>query len=369
MHSRFAILAMLLCGAIAASAQVREQITVEEVDVPVYVFSRGKAVRNLTKDDFELYVNGKRQPIDYFEAVDFTEVRAAPAAAPQSAPAIGRTAQPELRDRRLFLFLFDLVFKRAPLASYAAALDRGRRAAVDMVDHALPGDFFAVAAVTFSGIKFTTPFLHDHDAIRRAILQLAPSNSHDGLGLYITPSERQLAETWSSISQPGTAGGGKLSGEDPLPDIVAAASALEQQRATLTANEQMLGYGDLAARLRGLEGLKHIIFFSDGYPFDPGEQASTVKDIVAKLQSANINFHTVDLTPMANVADPTSVSPADTSPQKRPSEDPALLGVPNVNWFAPKPGKVPPSENELLFWIANETGGSWIHWTNVLAPA
>jgi hypothetical protein len=40
-HSRFAIFAVLFCGAIAASGQVREQITVEAVDVPVYVFSKG----------------------------------------------------------------------------------------------------------------------------------------------------------------------------------------------------------------------------------------------------------------------------------------------------------------------------------------
>src|SRR5437660_656755 len=71
MHIRFVIAATLLCGAIAASAQVREQITVEAVDVPVYVFSNGKPVRHLSKDDFELFVNGKPQPVDYFETVDF----------------------------------------------------------------------------------------------------------------------------------------------------------------------------------------------------------------------------------------------------------------------------------------------------------
>src|SRR5947209_13753801 len=100
MHIRFVIAATLLCGAIAASAQVREQITVEAVDVPVYVFAKGKPVRQLSKNDFELFVNGKPQPIDYFEMVDFT----APPAAPSSHDA-APAAQPDLRERRMFLLL------------------------------------------------------------------------------------------------------------------------------------------------------------------------------------------------------------------------------------------------------------------------
>src|SRR5205085_2131796 len=105
------LVAFFLVGAIAASAQMREQITVEAVDVPVYVFSHGKPVRNLTKDDFELFVNGKRQPIDYFEAVDFAEIPPPPAAAlSEKTAAPEKTLLPphtELRERRLFLLLFD----------------------------------------------------------------------------------------------------------------------------------------------------------------------------------------------------------------------------------------------------------------------
>lgn len=372
---RLAVVATLLCGALAASAQVREQITVEAVDVPVYVFSHGKPVRNLTKDDFELYVNGKRQPIDYFEAVDFAE--APPAAAPSE-----KTASPEetpsaphaeLRERRLFLFLFDLIFKNpnnpSKLAAYALRLDRSRRAAVDMVDHALPSDFFAVAAVTGVGIKFVTPFLRDHDAIRRAILQLAPSKARDGLALSITPSERGMAETWRAFSQPLTTGGGKSAGEDPLPGLLASARALEADRELNLVNGQIEGYGDVASRLRGLEGLKHVILFSDGYPSDPVGQFSSVKRMAALFQSANVYLHTVDLTPMAIGSDPSSISAVDTTPQTRPSEDPALLGNPDIDWFAPKPSIMGPSENESLFTMANETGGSWIHWTNQIAPA
>ena len=69
----FGILSLLVAG---ANAQTREEVTVQLIDVPVYVFSRGKPIRNLTKDDFELFVNGKPQAIDYFDPIAFEPAEA-----------------------------------------------------------------------------------------------------------------------------------------------------------------------------------------------------------------------------------------------------------------------------------------------------
>jgi len=238
-----------------------------------------------------------------------------------------------------------------------------------MVDHALPSDFFAVAAVTGVGIKFIAPFLREHDAIRRAILQLAPSKSHDGLALSITPSERGMAETWRASPQDQAAGGGKAGGEDPLPELLEATKALAADRELNLARDRIEGYGDVAARLRGLEGFKHVILFSDGYPVDLGSAYTSVKSMARLFQSANVYLHTVDLTPMATGSDPSADSPVDTTPQVRVSENPELLGDPNIDWFAPKQSIIPASENESLYAMSNATGGTWIHWTNLIAPA
>ena len=364
MHIRFVIAATLLCGAIAASAQVREQITVEAVDVPVYVFSKGKPVRHLSKGDFELFVNGKPQPMDYFETVDFAAPPAAAAASPQSTPFSAGRGQPELRDRRLFLFLFDLIF-----TSPEGAIDRSRRAAVEMVDHALPGDFFAVAIVTRTRIEFVTPFLRDHDAVRRAILKLGPSAAHDALGISITGAEREMSQAFMSLSE-GSGGGGRAGGEDPLPDILASAKTDEREYVLLVAREEMGWFGQLASRLRGLEGFKHIILFSEGFPVDPERQFSDVKSMAASFQSADVYLHAVDLTPIATgAADAKSVSSAPSrTPGAFVGENVAMVANPNAVSGARAPA-VPPSENESLLWISNATGGSWIHWTNLIAPA
>ncbi|HKS24674.1 MAG TPA: VWA domain-containing protein [Thermoanaerobaculia bacterium] len=350
MPRRFVFLAMFVCSAVAASAQVQEQITVEAVDVPVYVYSQGKPVRDLTKDDFELYVNRKRQVIDYFEIVDFAE---SAAASPEEAPSAASHA--ELRERRLFLLLFDLIFKHPNFVPYASALNRSRRAAVDMVDHALPTDLFAVAAITGGGVKFVSPFLRDHDAVRRAILQLAPSKTHDELGLSITASEREMADAWGSAS---------------LPDLLGAAKALAADREAYLAKERIESYAKVADRLRGLEGFKHVILFSDGYPFDPARQGSSVKGMAAAFQSANAYLHTVDLTPMATGSDPAVMSPPDVSALERPTVNHEAFAIPGVDWFAPQRSVIPPSENESLYVMSNATGGSWVHWTaGRMAPA
>src|SRR5882762_9591900 len=87
---------LILLTAAAKAQTPGEVITVQVVDVPVYVFSHGKPIRDLTKDDFELFVNGKRQAIDYFDRIDFAAVAAAasPDVKPAAAPA------PEPRERR-----------------------------------------------------------------------------------------------------------------------------------------------------------------------------------------------------------------------------------------------------------------------------
>ena len=46
---------------------IQEEVTVIAVEVPVRVLAKGRFVRDLTKDDFEIYENGVLQPITGFE--------------------------------------------------------------------------------------------------------------------------------------------------------------------------------------------------------------------------------------------------------------------------------------------------------------
>src|SRR5688572_5969271 len=94
---------LLLTMALAAplfAQRMSEAVQVTVVEVPVTVVDReGKAVTGLTAENFELYDEGKRVPIDYFEVLDLTmSAKIADAPAEALPPAATRH----------FLLLFDL---------------------------------------------------------------------------------------------------------------------------------------------------------------------------------------------------------------------------------------------------------------------
>jgi hypothetical protein len=80
------------------SSQEQEEVTVTAVEVPVRVLLKGQAVKDLTKDDFELYENGVRQDITHFEIISRMiagETALAPAAKPKP-------------KKRLFILIFNV---------------------------------------------------------------------------------------------------------------------------------------------------------------------------------------------------------------------------------------------------------------------
>src|SRR4030042_3227048 len=62
---------VFIVGALFAEAQERprEEVTVTAVEVPVRVLLKGEAVRDLTREDFEIFENGIKQEITQFEVI------------------------------------------------------------------------------------------------------------------------------------------------------------------------------------------------------------------------------------------------------------------------------------------------------------
>lgn len=350
------IMTLLAAG---AGAQTHESITVQVVDVPVYVFSNGKPIRDLTKNDFELYVNGKRQTIDYFDTIDLTTVGSAPQA---NKPVAAVAADP--RARRLFLLLFDLAYNRP------AALARAQKAAAIMVDHAMRQDLFAVATYGSSGANFVIPFTRDHDVIRRAVLKLAPSSAHDALALSITNAERETAAAWNP-NMAGAAGGG----EDPMAEIMAGFKTEERQRAKNAAETELEGLSAIAARLTDLEGYKHVILFSEGFdselvtgvtnvvsgaPEVDAGMLQALQKLYRAFHAAGAHLHTVDL----RNADSMNLNEKNGPPQATP----VYVGA-GANARPVSTQRFDPLANDVLYEFAAQTGGQFIHYTNDFAGA
>jgi len=230
MNRRLTLLASaLLLVSSQAFAVHHEVATVEVVQVPVYISVNGHAVTGLTKDDFEIYVNGKPQSVDYFDTIDF-------AALPAST-----TSDP--RQRRLYLLTFDERF------SSRAALQRAQKAALQYLDHALPGDVFGVATYTGNhGLQFVVPFTRDQVLLRRALRGLSSAQAGDPLFLTVTT------------------GGGSMAGLDtPGMQDVGFRRELSIQPLRFAVEDEIRALSAVADRMAALDGQKHVVLLSGGF--------------------------------------------------------------------------------------------------------
>lgn len=272
---------LLIACAISAQAQVRESVTVEVVQVPVYITtSDGKPVTGLTKDAFQLSVDGHPQPIEYFDTFDFASAQAG-TQSPVERPR---------RERRLYLLLFDLSF------ATPGTIGRAQRAAREAVARSNPAtDLFSVATYSSSrGVFFLSPFLADRVAVMRAIYTLKGGDAHDPLGLAIASAER--AKWVTAMEKDGAAKGAD---DDLSPflgsevvDTLAGGQANQDNMAAPKAHQieyQLEGLGEAAARFGALEGQKHLVIFTEGF------ESTRITDIKAKNRPPNVDAHLLNL--------------------------------------------------------------------------
>src|SRR5258706_7527759 len=92
--------ASLLLSAASLSAQVSETIDVHVVNVDVTVTSKSGPVRGLTRDDFEIFEDGRRQTITNFYASDETRTTGAARTDSATSTTPAEAVQPDARFRR-----------------------------------------------------------------------------------------------------------------------------------------------------------------------------------------------------------------------------------------------------------------------------
>jgi VWFA-related protein len=289
---------LLIALALPAWSQVHENVTVELIEVPVYVIGPdGKAIRGLTKDNFELRVNRTPTPIEYFDAVDI--------AAPRNEPISSR-------ERRLYLFMFDRLYAPPGL------LARAQKAAIDAVAHSNPDtDFFAVATYTSNhGVEFMIPFLSDHATVARAIATLHIAGDKDPLGLTMPESDRSA---WIAAMEHGSDSGfaegtwgdmidaeidSTLKGGSAFQDAV-------KQPERYRISDLVGNFGDLARRLAGLEGQKHVVVFSTGFVMSLVDSDSQMqielRDMFNAFRAAGVFLDTVDVAGQRSVVESESL--------------------------------------------------------------
>ena len=318
---------------VTAAAQVRENVTVELIEVPVYVSTAtGEAVRGLTKDDFELRVDGRRQPVEYFETIDFAT------RAPQ------RASTRPARERRMYLLLFDANY------TIPAKLLRAQRAAEYAVDRSNPDtDLFAVATSTSKkGIQFATPFVSDRSAIRRALYTLSVTSARDPLSLAMSDVERTTyAVDSTAVSVADAEIADALRGGAAYQDLVA-------DQARHRVSDLLRDLADVAHRLAGLQGQKHVVYFSSTLP------SALIHGGNSPVPSSPLSGGGLDAAALRDFKDLC----------KAFAKAGVFIDAVDLEGIRHQPGRIEPfNSDDGLHMVSHGTGGTFVHGRNDFGPA
>ena len=244
------------------AAQMRESVTVTVIEVPVTVIDRtGQSMRDLKKENFELYVDGKKTPITGFETLDLATIDAQEKQEPNAPPRpLPRAAY------RNFVLLFD-ISNATP-----GMIGRAQKAAADFVGNQMKRRDLAAVA-TFSaekGTQLLTSFTSDRELLQHVITNvIKPDALQVGDALRLTMPPR------THVAPPaGSAGNDR---ERSMADERAeaereytdkfnrAAEAAHNEFARHRIEVQFQDLGKLALLLDRTPGQKQILLLSEGF--------------------------------------------------------------------------------------------------------
>ncbi|MGH8102782.1 MAG: VWA domain-containing protein, partial [Chthoniobacterales bacterium] len=237
---------------------------------------KGNLVRDLKKDDFTLYEDGKKQQISTFDFENVDELETAGAAektvtgeagAP-SAPAgvLKKSDQPAMnaRDRRVIVFFFDFS------AMEPEQIDRCVDAAKKYVNAQMhPADLVALVSLA-TNMRVDLDFTDDKTKIL-SVLNGYSSGTGEGFDNGDTGSAEGAAET-----------GGSFTVDD-------------SDYNTFSADRKLLALQSTMDALGKIQQKKSLIYFSNGISQSGTDNQSTLRAATASAVKNNVSIYPVDI--------------------------------------------------------------------------
>jgi VWFA-related protein len=254
--------------------QYRVHVTSELVLVNVVVRDKkGNLVRDLKKDDFTLFEDGKRQAISTFDFENVDELATAGAAeattsgtAPDSAllRPNDKPAALNARDRRLMLFFFDFS------GMEPEDIDRSVNAAQEFVQTRMqPADMIALVSLA-TNMRIDLDFTDDKTKV------LSVLNSY-------TSGQGQGFDNGTTGSSEGTA------------ETSGAFTADDTDYNTFNADRKLLALQAIMQALGKISQKKAIIYFSNGISQNGVDNQSALRAATASAVKANVSIYPVDI--------------------------------------------------------------------------
>jgi len=254
------------------ATQGRIRVTTELVLVNVVAHDKkGNLIKDLKKEDFTLYEDGKKQDISSF---DFENVDELPATAGPTVSGVApgtllhssKKAPPTLdaRDRRLILLFFDFS------AMEPEEIDRSVDAAKKFIHEKMqPADLIAIVSLA-TNMHVDCDFTDDQQKLASV---LSSYNSGEGQGFDngATGSSEGAAETGGSFTEDDT-------------DLN-----------TFNADRKLLAIQSLMQALGKLPQKKSIIYFSNGITQSGVDNQSALRAATAAAVKSNASIYSLDV--------------------------------------------------------------------------
>ena len=256
-------------------SQARIQVSTELVLVNLVAHDKkGNLVRDLKKEDFTLFEDGKKQEISTLDFENVDELATAGAAeatvsgseGPGTLLRAGKKAPPTLdaRDRRLILLFFDFS------AMDPEQIDRSVEAAKKFVQTKMqPADLMALVSLA-TNMRVDLDFTDD-----RAKLTAALSSYTSGQG--------QGFDNGASGSAEGAA------------ETSGAFAADDSDYNTFSADRKLLALQSMMQALGKLPQKKSLIYFSNGISQSGVDNQSALRATTAAAVKANVSIYSLDI--------------------------------------------------------------------------
>jgi VWFA-related protein len=248
----------------ADTPKLTENIDVRIIGVDVVVTDKkGNAVTGLTKDDFQIFENGVEKPISNFYEVEGKTAAQVVTVPTPGAPAVKPPAKEEIDEhlrRRLIIYVDNLSL---------APFNRNRvfKQMKDFIKDAMrPGDEAMVATYNRS-LKVRAPFTRDPIQIQQTLDAIAGESA---LG---TANRSEFKDASSRINDAQT-----------YDDAVAYARSYAQS-VEHDLRQSVESINGLLTTLAGVEGKKVVVLATEGFQIQPGREAFTLIDEVARQKS------------------------------------------------------------------------------------
>ena len=327
------------------------RVTVKFVPVPVVLRdSNGKAVGNLSKEDFQLFDNGKPQPITHFS---IEKSAMAPTAQEKSKePGAAATAPAEQRavPDRYVAYVFD------DIHSVFENLAGARDAATRHLAALRPQDRAAIFTTSGQvGLNFTA----DRDQLKRALQQLRPHPivrgalcppvSHYMADLIVNQNDLE-ALGLATKDAVNCAFGGMATSRDDLAraEQIARQTAMEVLSANSAENQSVLSIlREVFRRTAAAPGNRSIVLVSPGFLTLSPETRESIIDLIDNAVRSEIIVNTLDVRGLYTpTPPPNQAHPSDPVVRFRYDREEAL------------------DRSEVMATLAYSTGGTFFHNNN-----